>query len=38
MPTAALAQLDFDAKVWAEVSFDGGARLIKVWRPKDERG
>lgn len=35
MPTAALARLDLDIDDWVEIDAGTGARLVKVWRPKE---
>lgn len=35
MPTAALAQIDFDIDRWSELSLEASGRLVNVWRPKE---
>lgn len=35
MPTAALAQVEFDISYWLELKEDAPCRLINLWRPKE---
>jgi phosphohistidine phosphatase len=37
MPTSALLVLGFDVPTWANASLEGGAKLVRTWRPKEER-
>jgi phosphohistidine phosphatase len=35
MPTAALAQASFDVATWADLTLDGAAETVHVFRPKE---
>jgi len=35
LPTAALAQVEFDIASWSELAHSAGGRLANLWRPKE---
>jgi len=35
LPTAALAQIELPVEGWDQLALDGGARLVRVWRPRE---
>ena len=35
LPTAALALIELPIGRWRELALDGGARLVRVWRPRE---
>lgn len=35
MPTAALAQIDFDLDRWEDLRLDSPGQLVNLWRPKE---